>query len=312
VLLHCFTCAIDWWDRLMPLLERGGRRVIAVDLLGHGGSEKPASGYSIPNQAQLVAQALGRLGVRRATVVGHSLGGKVGVALAEQSPALVGRLVIIDTAPGSGYGSLDLLARAALTPVIGEALWRVKMDWSIRKGLEQAFAPGYDVPDQFIDDVKRMTYTSYDHSHDAESYAEQSPLDARLRHLDLPLLVVFGAKDQIVDARKALSAYADIPGAQTALIQGAGHSPNVEDPVRTARVLLRFINTTAISTAGNGRASTASARRPSPTQPCARLSRRNRRSGARRGGVPGAPRSLPARCRNASKGAAGRRQSEDR
>ena len=81
VLLHCYTCAIDWWDRLIPLLRRH-HRVIAIDLLGHGGSEKPSDGYSMPEQADLIAEALGRLGVRGATVVGHSLGGTVATALA--------------------------------------------------------------------------------------------------------------------------------------------------------------------------------------------------------------------------------------
>src|ERR687892_346240 len=65
VLIHCFTCAIDWWDGMIPLLARE-HRVVAIDLLGHGGSEKPSSGYSIENQADLVAGVLGRLGVRDA------------------------------------------------------------------------------------------------------------------------------------------------------------------------------------------------------------------------------------------------------
>jgi pimeloyl-ACP methyl ester carboxylesterase len=240
VLLHCYTCSINWWERLVPALDRD-HRVIAIDLLGHGGSEKPRSGYSIEDQAQLVAGALGRLGVRNAIVVGHSLGGAVAVALADQSPELVGGVTIIDTEPDTSYRSLDLLARATLTPVIGETLWRVKMDWSIRDGLEGAFAPGFDVPDQFIDDVKRMTYTSYDHSHSAfDSYLDESALDDRLRALDLPSLVVFGAEDQIVDVREALNAYADIPDTGTALIQGSGHSPNVEKPAQTSRLILRF------------------------------------------------------------------------
>ena len=46
VLIHCFTCAINYWDAMIPALARH-HRVIAVDLLGHGGSEKPSSGYSI-------------------------------------------------------------------------------------------------------------------------------------------------------------------------------------------------------------------------------------------------------------------------
>ena len=102
----------------------------------------------MPDQAQLVAEALAKLGVSDATVVGHSLGGAVAVALAEQSPDLVGRVMILDTEPDSSYGSLDLLARAALSPVLGEALWRVKTSWTIRKALGQAFAPGYDVPER--------------------------------------------------------------------------------------------------------------------------------------------------------------------
>ena len=88
VLIHCFSCAIDWWDGMRPRLE-ADHRVVAIDLLGHGGSEKPGSGYTPANQAKLVAQALEKLRVRDAEVVGHSLGGAVSVALAEQAPRLV-------------------------------------------------------------------------------------------------------------------------------------------------------------------------------------------------------------------------------
>ena len=60
VLIHCFSGAMDWWDGMLPMLDRK-HRVIAVDLLGHGGSEKPGSGYTPPNQAQVVSEALERL-----------------------------------------------------------------------------------------------------------------------------------------------------------------------------------------------------------------------------------------------------------
>ncbi len=73
VLLHCATCSMAWWDRLAPLLGRD-HRVIRIDLLGMGGSDKPGSGYSITDQANAVAEALAKLHVVGATVVGHSLG----------------------------------------------------------------------------------------------------------------------------------------------------------------------------------------------------------------------------------------------
>ncbi len=240
VLLHCYTCAIDWWDGLIPKLRRG-HRVIGLDLLGHGGSEKPSSGYSITDQADLVAEALGRLGVRGATVVGHSLGGTVATALAGQSPDLVSRLVLIDQAPDNSYGQLGLLARLTYWPVLGEALWRVTPDVAIKDALGEAFAPGFDVPDRFVDDVRRMTFNAYDTiGAEEDDYTKQEPLDARIRAAGIPLLVIFGAEDQIYDAREAISAYAAIRGARTELIEGAGHSPNVEKPAQVAALIKAF------------------------------------------------------------------------
>jgi pimeloyl-ACP methyl ester carboxylesterase len=242
VLVHCFTCAIDWWDGMIPRLARG-HRVVAVDLLGHGGSEKPTSGYEIENQADLVAGVLGRLGVRGATVVGHSLGGTVSVALAERSPALVDRVVIIDSEAEHEQGDLGLLAKLAFTPLIGDALWRIKSDFTIRQGLEVAFAPGFDVPDAFVEDVKAMTYNSYDRSAaESQAYSEERGLAERMRDNGRPLLAIMGAEEQIIDdPRAALKAYAAaVPGAQTELLAGVGHSPNVEAPAKTAALVLAF------------------------------------------------------------------------
>ncbi len=242
VLVHCFTCAIDWWDRMMPRLARR-HRVVAVDLLGHGGSEKPSSGYSIENQADLVAEALGRLGVRDATVVGHSLGGTVTVALAERSPQLVDRIVILDTGPTHEEGDLGLIARLAFTPVVGDALWRISPDFAVRKGLEVAFAPGFDVPDEFVEDVNRMTYNAYDQAASAsEDFGKERPLDRRVGATGKPLLVVMGAEEQIIDdpARRLAEYRAGVPGARTELLPGVGHSPNVEAPARTAALVLAF------------------------------------------------------------------------
>jgi pimeloyl-ACP methyl ester carboxylesterase len=242
VLVHCFTCGIDWWDRMRPALERR-HRVVAVDLLGHDGSEKPDDGYSIENQAQLLAQALTRLGVAHAEVVGHSLGGPVSVALAEQAPRLVDRLVLIDSVPDSSYGDVGLIGELPFKPVIGQFLWRIKPDFSIRDGLEVAFAPGFPVPDAFVEDVKRMTYSSYSGSHDAyDEYTGEQALPQRAAATGKPLLAIMGAEEQIADdPRAVLAAYRDgDPLAQTELIAGAGHSPNVEKPAQTAGLVLRF------------------------------------------------------------------------
>ena len=241
VLLHCFTCAIDWWDGMIPRLDRD-HRVIAVDLRGYGGSEKPDSGYSMEEQAAFVAEALRRLRVRGATVVGHSLGGTVATALTEGFPELARRLVILDQAPDESYESAGLSFTAKLTfvPVLGPALWQVTPDFAIKDGLAAAFAPGYEVPDRFVDDFNRMTYTSYASDVEEGDYSNAMPLDRRIARDGTPLLAIFGAEDQIYDSKEALAAYAKVPGARTEVVPGAGHSPNVEKPARTAALVLAF------------------------------------------------------------------------
>jgi hypothetical protein len=131
--------------------------------------------------------------------------------------------------------------------VIGEALWRLKFGSLIKKGYEQAFAPGFDIssgftnPDQVVDDNKAMTFTSYTDSIDAEkSFTDAIPLDQRMRTAAVPLMAIFGSEDQIYDVGPALAAYAAVPGARTAQVEGAGHSPNVEKPEETARLVLEF------------------------------------------------------------------------
>ncbi len=242
VLIHCFSCAIDYWDGMRPALERE-HRVVAIDLRGHGGSEKPGSGYAVPAQASLVAEALRELGVSDAEVVGHSLGGAVTVALAESAPELVDRVAIVDMPPDDTYGDLGFLAGLAFQPVLGEALWTIKPDFSVRQGLEVAFAPGFEVPDAFVDDVNRLTYTAYDESPShTEDFLQEESLDKRLQATGKPLMVLMGAEEQVVDdPQRALAQYKrSVPGAETHLIAGAGHSPNVEKPALSAALVLNF------------------------------------------------------------------------
>jgi pimeloyl-ACP methyl ester carboxylesterase len=249
VLIHCYTCSMSWWDELAPLLTKG-HRVVRVDLLGHGGSDKPGAGYSIEDQASATAEALARLGVVGATVVGHSLGGSVATALAEQSPRLASRVVIIDQAPDDGFEHESLAQRLGYWPVIGQATQRlvqVAPTSTVRKQYEDAFAPGFNIssgfdnPDQPVDDLRAMTYTAYKQTYDQEQdYVDEAPLDERLRTIGVPLLAIFGAQDQIYDAQNAVDRYRAVPGAQTQLIAGAGHSPNVEKPDEVAPLILAF------------------------------------------------------------------------
>lgn len=247
VLLHCYACSLRWWDKFAPLLNES-HRVIRLDLIGFGGSQKPGSGYSMDIQARAVAEALNQLGVEGAVVVGHSMGGVVAAALAQNSSELVDRVAVIGTASSLGDDAeLPFIARLTYTPLLGEALWRVRPSSAVRSGYESAFAPGFDFeaafenPDQVIEDNEAMTYTSYAESSDgARSFTDAEPLASRFTSAAVPLLAILGSEDQIVDSEATAEAYGTVPGADVRVLDGVGHSAQLEDPETTARLLNAF------------------------------------------------------------------------
>jgi pimeloyl-ACP methyl ester carboxylesterase len=218
-------------------------RVIRVDLLGHGQSAKPAGpGYAIPEQARWVREALDRLGVKRAIVAGHSTGGWVATALSEQRPGLVTALALIDTGPrADALIPQGFISGLLPVPVIGQLLWRFRTDSLIRQGLSTAFTRKIEIPQQFVDDVRGMTYHAYIATSQAsQDYLKQRALPDRLKSLGKPLLVIFGEEDRRWRSSFA-AGYRAVSGAIVKLLPGVGHSPMIEDPQHTAALLLAFI-----------------------------------------------------------------------
>lgn len=249
VLIHGYAGSLHWYEELAPLLA-AEHRVISVDLLGHGGSDKPKSGYEISDQANAIAEALGKLDVSGAAVVGHSLGFTVATALAEQSPEVATKLVDIDQATDDSFEDLSLTAKLGSVPVVGQALKRltdVAPTSAVRSEFQQAFAPGFNIasgfedPDQVVVDLHEMTYSSFVKVGRAEGdYSDSRHLDDRVGALGVPLLVIFGTEDQIYDTEAAIEPYEDVPGVQVELIEGSGHSPNVEVPEQIAPLIEAF------------------------------------------------------------------------
>ncbi|HYH59724.1 MAG TPA: alpha/beta hydrolase [Thermoleophilaceae bacterium] len=241
VLLHGYTASERWWDRVTPDLVRRGLRVIRFDLLGHGRSEMPRDGYAIEEQARRVADALEKLRVRRAVVVGHSMGGNVASAMTELEPRVVRKLVIVGTPPREGYADLPLTAQISGWPVVGELARRFAPDQVIAAGLDSAFADDVDVPDAFVDDLDRMTFSAYDKAGSAsDDFQEERPASERVRDAGVPLLVIFGSEDEIVEPRAAQAWRKDVPAARVEMLRGAGHSPHWERPRQVVQMLLDY------------------------------------------------------------------------
>jgi pimeloyl-ACP methyl ester carboxylesterase len=240
VLLHGFAGSMHWYTPLVERL-RTDFRLIRIDLLGHGGSEKPDGGYSMEHQAEQVARVLSALRVDRAVIVGHSMGGVVATAFAERNLGRVDGLVLIGTPSQEDAGELPFVARLGFVPVLGEAARRLVTDGMVKDNLEKAFAPEFEVPDQFVEDFNRMTYSSYDRSHHAsDDFGEKRSVADRLAALRKPLLAIQGARDEFVDPDSVRN-YRRVPRARIASVSNSGNSPMVEQPSETARLIRTFL-----------------------------------------------------------------------
>lgn len=241
LLIHGFSAALDWWDGIAPALAKN-HKVIRLDLIGHGGTEAPRHGYTIPDQAKLVAAILDELGESGLPVIGHSMGGEVAGELAETRPDLVSKLVLIDS-PANLSVRFNLATEAYLTPVLGQFLHRIMTGAMLRRGLAQGFAPGFPVPERFVADARQLTYSAFKQAHEKSlAYQRERPAYERLQALDPvpPILVIFGSEDQLVPIETA-KLFEKVPGTKLAIVEGAGHSPMVERPQATLRLIDAFI-----------------------------------------------------------------------
>ncbi|MEV5535314.1 alpha/beta fold hydrolase [Saccharopolyspora shandongensis] len=239
VLLHGLAGSTAWWEPVLPGLR--DLHVVRVDLLGHGGSAKPTDGYGIAEQAGRVGAVLDRLGVRRATVVGHSTGGAVATSLAEQRRDLVAAVALVDTGPrADAFLGESFVADLMTTPVVGELIWRLRTDGTIRGAMSTAFTREVRIPEQLVDDVRGMTYRSLTATDEAvDAYLAERPVPDRLAGLGLPTLVIFGAQDQRWQPSSAQD-YRRIPHARIEILDGVGHTPMFEAPDTTGALLRDF------------------------------------------------------------------------
>ncbi|MEU2072671.1 alpha/beta hydrolase [Streptomyces sp. NPDC013489] len=242
LLIHGSGASGGSWGPVVPVLA-GSRHVLRIDLPGCGQSP-PAAAYDIPGQALRVAARLDRLGLGPLTVAGHSSGGYVATALAEQRPDLVRSIALISTGP-----SLDallpqpLVLRVLLCPPLGPLLWARRSDAMIRKGLRATAARPVDVPDDMVAELRCTTYRTFRTvlRRGTEYLAERS-VPERLTALGLPVLAVFGTADPRWEP-SSVHEYDAVPDARVEQLPGVGHLPMLEAPEATGRLLLDFTAT---------------------------------------------------------------------
>jgi pimeloyl-ACP methyl ester carboxylesterase len=218
------------------------RRVLRLDLLGHGESAKPLSGYEVSRQALAVFGVLERYGIETAHVVAHSAGGDIAVSILEQVPRRVRSVTFLGTAPHLGFVLIGASARLMRLPMIGPMLWRTATHAMFRNGLKKVFAPDFlAVPDVYVQSLRRLPHHAYAQGLAAlEAYKNERDLCSRVARSDVPKLVIFGDRDTWVDPRAA-EFWREKTDARVERNATLGHTQMAEAPESTAALVLDFL-----------------------------------------------------------------------
>jgi pimeloyl-ACP methyl ester carboxylesterase len=260
VLVHGLgsSAAVEFYYNLEPLAA--DHRVFAVDLPGFGRSDKPVLEYTIELFVKAVNDLMASEGVERAAVIGVSMGGRVALGLALESPEKVERLVLVDALGvgtprrvlayrillTKGLGELTLrgTARALrqMNPAIIRRFWgwylqrpnRVNTLWSDERIANHGTllaTPEY-----------RAAYLSALRSISGmRQLRDGVAVEDRLPKLRMPTLLIWGRHDHIFPASHAEAARNRIPNGRVEIFDDSGHTPQMEEPDRFNRLVLDFL-----------------------------------------------------------------------
>ncbi len=253
LLLHGIAGSSRTWIPAMELLQ-SEFTVLAPDFLGHGKSDKPLGDYSLGNLASSMRDFLHLLGFDRATVVGQSFGGGVALQFAYQYPERCERLVLVDA---GGLGRevnwilrlVTLPAAEFVLPVIFPVFVRSWGDSVSR------FLGGLGIRNAACAEIWR-SYRSLTEPENRQAFVRTmravidpggqsvSALDRLYLAAHVPTLIVWGTRDRIIPLVHAYTAHEAIPNSRLEVMEGVGHFPHVEDPIRFVEILKDFLDTT--------------------------------------------------------------------
>lgn len=234
-----------FWHKLVPGLSES-YQVLTFDNRGAGQTDKPPGPYSVPMMAQDTVNLMVNLGIERAFIMGHSLGGYIAQEIAVTRPDLVEKLILASTTHG-GKNVIPITPEAykLLTDRSGDPLDLIK------RGIEVASAPGF--PENHPDIVQELIDYRFTNPVPPEQYQAQvaagigmagmsdEKVRESLKAINIPVLVLFGEYDRVVPPGNADLLAEKLPDVQVKIIPNTGHIFPIEDPGTTIAELNKFL-----------------------------------------------------------------------
>jgi pimeloyl-ACP methyl ester carboxylesterase len=254
VLIHGMVNSSRHWESVALRLAEE-YTVIAPDLLGHGDSAAVRGDYSLGAHAASIRDLLAAIGIDRATIVGHSLGGGVAMQFFYQFPQRTERLVLVSSG-GLGREVSPLLRGAAL-PGAAALLWlasRPRLVSIFQRGGELLQESGSRRGVYLQAVVRALGPLAQPGARKAFLHTLRAVIDAHGQRVSardrlyllgpVPTLIVWGERDHTIPLAHGWEAHQAIPGSRFESLPGAAHFPHLEDPEGLSRVLRDFLETT--------------------------------------------------------------------
>lgn len=245
VMVHGWGINAYLWRHTIPALTAAGHRVHAMDLPGHGLSDKPLApgSYTLARMTEHVEALLDALGIEAAAIVAQSMGGRIATELAITRPQRVRGLALLGSVGFGATGVPGAIVRQlpapprAITPILSQR-WIVAIGKAYSYGRRAAIAQpdidAYWAATQFPDFVPAL--------HRVLSEFDWRPLSPEaLGALRVPVLVVFGTRDRMVRPLRVAERVAAVPQGRLHLVRDAGHVANEEAPDEVNPLLVEFI-----------------------------------------------------------------------
>jgi pimeloyl-ACP methyl ester carboxylesterase len=228
MLIHGFPFDHTAWDEVASLLE-ADFDLILPDLRGFGESTTVDDPYSMPDMADDLAALLDHLGIGKAALAGHSMGGYVALAFANKYPQRVSGLILVSS------------QAAADTPERKEGRYKTAQDVS-EKGVEvvaEAMTPKLSADAGVRESVKNLILRQGKAGviGALTAMAEREDSTPRLASFDFPVGLLHGDADSLIPPEKSHEIKAVLLGARLTILPGAGHMPMLEFPKETAEAL---------------------------------------------------------------------------